>query len=171
MRASLRLLSIASVAVLVALIADTNPVLAEGSSLSMNDRKEIQAVLEHFRTGWLAGDADVVRSTFTRDAVLLPHHGVAPVVGSAAINQFWWPADSAKTTITKFIQTLDEIGGSGNIAYVRGRSEVAWTIEDQKSPEKWRNAGNFMALLRRDVNGKWRMSHLIWDDPPNQRVE
>jgi uncharacterized protein (TIGR02246 family) len=141
------------------------------TSLPASDRVAIQKVLEQFRTGWLAGNAEAVQNTFTENAVLMPHHGVPPVVGMSAIKEFWWPASSPKTTITRFTQTLDEIGGEGHIAFVRGRSEVSWTIEDQKKGvEKWRTGGNFMALLHKQPNGKWLMSHLIWDDPPNQRI-
>ena len=144
---------------------------ARDVSFSPKDRIAIQAVLEQFRNGWLSGNADAVRNTFTTDAVLMPHHGVPPVVGMTAINQFWWPASSVKTTITRFTQTIDEIGGEGQIAYLRGRSDVAWTIENKGGAEKWQNRGTFMALLRKQPNGKWLMSHLIWDDPPNQRVK
>ena len=120
--------------------------------------------------GWLAGNPDTVRSCFTQDAVLLPHHGIPPVVGMTALNEFWFPASSAKTTITKFVLTLDEVGGKGTLAYVRGRSEVAWTVEDSAKSQHWRNGGNLLAVLKKQANGKWLISHLIWDDPPNQQV-
>jgi uncharacterized protein (TIGR02246 family) len=138
--------------------------------LSASDVAAIRAVLERYRVGWLAGNPDTVRSCFAQDAVLLPHHGVLPVVGMAAINEFWFPASSAKTTITKFVQTLDEVGGEGTLAYVRGRSEVAWRAEDGAHSQNWRNGGNFLAVLKKQADGKWLMSHLIWDDPPNQQV-
>lgn len=143
---------------------------AKDTLLSANDQTGIQAVLERFRNGWLSGNADAVRSTLTNDAVLMPHHGVRPVIGMAAINEFWWPVNTPKTRITRFVQNLDEIGGNGNLGYVRGRSEVAWSIESKKGTEKWRTGGNFMALLRKQTNGSWLMSHLIWDDPPNERI-
>jgi uncharacterized protein (TIGR02246 family) len=143
---------------------------ATDGAFAAKDQTAIQALLEQFRNGWLTGNSDAVRSTFTRDAVLMPHHGVPPVVGMPAINEFWWPANSPKTTITGFTQTLDEIGGNGSIGYVRGRSEVAWNIETGKDTENWRTGGNFMAVVRKQADGKWLISHLIWDDPPNQRT-
>ena len=167
----LRPIAVVLLGVLTLLSVGVMPVAATEPPLSGSDRSAIEAVLEQFRRGWLAGDADAVRNTFTSDAVLMPHHGLDPVVGMAAINEFWWPASTAKTTITRFVQKFDEIGGSGDIAYVRGRSEVAWTVDDQKAVEKWRTGGNFMAVLRKKPDGKWRMSHLIWDDPPNQRID
>jgi uncharacterized protein (TIGR02246 family) len=147
------------------------PAHATDGTLAAKDQTAIQALLEQFRNGWLSGNADAVRSVFAKDAVLMPHHGVPPVVGIRAINEFWWPANSPKTTITRFTQTLDEIGGNGSIGYVRGRSEVAWSIETGKGNESWRTGGNFMALVRKQRDGNWLISHLIWDDPPNQRTD
>ena len=132
------------------------------------DTAAIRMVLERYRLGWLANDAEEVRRRFTNDAVLLPHHGLAPVVGMSAIREFWWPVSTTKTTIVRFVQLVDEIGGGDALAYVRGRSEVAWSVEDQGKVQHWHNAGNFMAILRKQPDGKWLMSHLIWDDPPNQ---
>ncbi len=143
----------------------------KNKTLSSSDTAAIRAALERYHTGWLANDAEAVRSTFTRDAVLMPHHGLAPVIGMAAINEFWWPAGTAKTTITRFIQTVDEVGGEGKLAYVRGRGEVAWRVEDQGTVQNWRTGGNYMALFKRQADGRWLISHLIWDDPPNQQVE
>jgi len=54
---------------------------------------------------------------------------------------------------------------------VRGRSEVAWKMEDRGKTESWRTAGNYMAVLKRQTDGRWLISHLIWDDVPNQRIE
>jgi uncharacterized protein (TIGR02246 family) len=148
------------------LYADSN----KNKALPLSETAKIRAVLESYRTGWLAGDPDAVRSTFAQNAVLLPHHGLPPVVGIAAINEFWFPSASAKTKITNFLQTVDEVDGDGTLAYVRGRSELAWTVDAGGKAQNWRNAGNFLALFKKQADGKWLISHLIWDDPPNQQV-
>jgi len=140
-------------------------------SLAAADTERIKLVLEKYRTAWLANDADAVRATLTKDAVLLPHHGLNPIVGVTAINEFWWPSTTAKTTILKFVRTIDEVGGDASLAYVRGRSEVAWKMEDGGKTESWRTAGNYMTVLKRQTDGRWLISHLIWDDIPNQRIE
>lgn len=152
------------ISLVVSLLAKTD----QRETLSASDMARIRADVEQYRRGWLANDADAVRETFAKDAVLMPHHGLAPVVGMAAINEFWWPASATKTTITRFEQYIDEIGGDGKLAYMRGRSEVAWTVEDQGKIQHWHNSGNFMVILRKQADGRWLMSHLIWDDPPNQ---
>jgi uncharacterized protein (TIGR02246 family) len=150
----------------VALVAS-----AGQSALAPRDAEAIRGLMEHFRTAWLANDADGVRGSFTEDAVLMPHHGLEPVVGMKAINEFWFPETTAKTTITKFAQTIDETGGEGSTAFVRGHSEVAWTVEDKGSTEKWRTHGGYVALFKKQANGKWLITHLMWEDVPNQRVK
>ena len=151
---------------LAAVVYAVGTVKTEG--LRSTDVSAIRAVLERYRASWLANDAEGIRGTFTPDAVLMPHHGVAPVVGMAAINQFWWPANASKTTIVKFVQTVDEVDGSGSLAYLRGRSEVAWKVAAPSKLHSWHNSGNFVAILKKRADGKWLISHLIWDDVPNQ---
>jgi uncharacterized protein (TIGR02246 family) len=141
------------------------------ATLAPGDAAAIRGLMEHFRTAWLANDADGVRASFTEDAVLMPHHGLEPVVGMKAINEFWFPVTTAKTTITKFVQTIDEAGGEGRMAFVRGHSEVAWTVEDQGKTEKWRTHGGYVALFKKQANGKWLITHLMWEDVPNERVK
>src|SRR5215813_5659404 len=80
--------------------------------LAAADTEFIKSVLEKYRTAWLANDAEAVRATLTKDAVLMPHHGLNPIVGVAAINEFWWPVTAAKTTILKFVRSIDEVGGN-----------------------------------------------------------
>jgi uncharacterized protein (TIGR02246 family) len=138
-------------------------------SLPPRDASAIRKVLEHYRTSWLSNDGDGVRGCFTQDAVLMPHHGVQPVVGMKAINDFWFPAAPPKTTILKFVRTVDEVGGDDLVAYVRGRGEVSWRIEDKETTADWSTAGNYMAILKKQPDGKWLISHLIWDDSPNHR--
>jgi len=155
---------------ILTLVPNTSGGTDQRTPISSSDVSAIRALLERYRTGWLANNADAVRGCFTVDAVLLPHHGLQPVVGMAAINEFWFPESSTKTTITKFVQTIDEVGGEGGLAFVRGTSKVGWTVEADGKLQHWRNGGNFLAILKKRADGKWLMSHLIWDDPPNQQV-
>jgi uncharacterized protein (TIGR02246 family) len=137
--------------------------------LGTDDASAIRNVLEHYRASWLSNDPDGVRSCFTQDAVLMPHHGLEPIVGLKAINEFWFPRTNTKTTILKFARTIDEIGVDGTFAYARGHGEVVWRVEDNRKTEDWRTGGTYMAILKKQGSGKWLISHLIWDDVPNER--
>ena len=131
-----------------------------------SDRKAVVQVLDEYVNAWLAGDAERVMRVMSDDAVLMPHHGLQPVVGAKAIRAWWWPPDSPKTTIDKFAMHHVEIGGSGSIAYVRGTQELEWTTGTKTQ----RNRGNHLTLLRKGNDGRWRITHQMWGDPPNETV-
>jgi uncharacterized protein (TIGR02246 family) len=110
-----------------------------------------------------------VMRLFTPDAVLLPHHGLQPVVGSEQIRAFWF-TPGPPTSITRLDLELDDIAVREDIAIVRGRSQVDWTVQKGETLERWTNAGTFLTVLRRGTDGAWRITHHMWDDPPNQRL-
>jgi len=139
---------------------------AEG--LSAADEAKIRGVIRDYEKAWLAGDEEAVMRLFTDDAVLLPHHGVEPRVGKSAARAFWFPKGGPPTTVTELTHTIDEVGGSGDLAYLRGRSKVAWTTGAGADAKKSGNAGTVLVLLRRQTDGGWRISHQMWDDPPNR---
>jgi len=141
-------------------------VAAEG--LRPNDEAKIRSVLHDYEKAWLAGDEEAVMKLFTEDAVLLPHHGVEPRVGKSAARAFWFPKGGPPTTVTELTHRIDEIGGSGDLAYLRGHSKVAWTTGTGADAKKSGNAGTVLVLLRRQPDGGWRISHQMWDDPPNR---
>lgn len=137
-------------------------------ALPPNDEAKIRAVIREFEKAWLANDEEGVMRLFTEDAVLLPHHGVEPRVGKKAARAFWFPKSGPPTTVTELSHTIDEIGGSGDLAYLRAHSRVAWTSGTAADAKKSGNAGTLLVLLRRQPDGSWRISHQMWDDPPNQ---
>jgi uncharacterized protein (TIGR02246 family) len=141
---------------------------AQAGDLSAADEGKIRAVLESYRKAWLANDADGVLRLFTKEAVLLPHHGVEPVVGIEAARAFWFPSGGPATTITDFVLTVDQTGGSCDLAYARGHSRVSWVAGNGPDARKFSNAGTYLTLLRRQADGTWRMTHQMWDDPPPQ---
>ena len=144
--------------------------LAASAAPVQDDIRLIRAVLEHYRTSWLTNDPEGVRGCFTADAVLMPHQGLEPVVGMKAINQFWFAPTSSKTTVLKYNRTIDEIEVSAPLAYARGRSEVEWRVEDKGMTEDWRNHGDYMAILKKQKDGGWLITRLMWNDVPNQRT-
>ncbi len=136
--------------------------------VSPTDEAKVRAVLEQYRSAWLANDAEAVLRLFTADAVLLPHHGVEPVVGIEAARAFWFPKGGPPTTITEFALTVDETGGSGDLAFARGHSRLAWVTGEGAAAKRSSNAGTWLTLLGRQPDGSWRITHQMWDDPPAQ---
>ncbi|HEY6928523.1 MAG TPA: hypothetical protein VJA66_02500 [Thermoanaerobaculia bacterium] len=103
---------------------------------------------------------------FSETAVLLPHHGVEPVVGEKAIRTFWFPKTGPPTKVTRLTHSIDEVGGSGDFGYIRGHSGVSWISGTGPDSRIRSLAGTFLAILRRQPDGSWQITHFMWDDPP-----
>lgn len=137
-----------------------------GGGLATTEETKIRGVLEAYRKAWLANDADGVVGVFSENAVLMPHHGVEPVVGKAAARAFWFPAAGPPTTITAFALTVDQVDGISDMAWARGHSRVEWVTGTGPEAKRSSNAGTNLAILRRQKDGSWRVAVMMWDDPP-----
>ena len=143
---------------------------SRAAGLSPEDEARIRAVSKAYCDGWLSKDAEErVLRLFAKDAVLLPHHGLEPVTGEEAMRRFWFPKGGPVTTVTKLTQSIDEIGGSGDVAYMRGHHSVSWTSGSGPGAPATSLSGTFLMILRRQPDGSWRITHHMWDDPPPPR--
>ncbi|MGH7695374.1 MAG: YybH family protein, partial [Gemmatimonadaceae bacterium] len=117
-----------------ALICLALPVLLDACSVSSNatlsaaDSTAIRSVQAAYVSAWLADDTTGVLATLDSTAVLLPPTH-APVSGAKPIREFWWPADGSRTKITSFDWTIEEMGGTTQLAYTRGVSTLSWTLQ------------------------------------------
>jgi uncharacterized protein (TIGR02246 family) len=142
------------------------PVIAAAvSSLSAADVEAIKQLHKQYESTWLKGDADGVRSLFTDDCVLFPPHADTPKVGKKGLNAFWFPPDAPPTQVTKLVVTPQDIGGDGQIAYVWGTDEVAWTTVNNGKTTTSSHSGRFLNVLKKQADGQWKISHHMWDDP------
>jgi uncharacterized protein (TIGR02246 family) len=151
---------------LLVLLLLVSPVVraAGGGSLSAEDIEKIKRVHSRYEEAWLKDDADGVRALFTDDAVLLPPHGDVPRIGQSGLNEFWFPPNAPSTKITKLVVIPKSIGGDGEIAYVWGTHEVAWTTVQAGKATDASHIGVFLNVLRKQPNGEWKISHHMWDD-------
>jgi uncharacterized protein (TIGR02246 family) len=141
----------------------------QAKTLSAKDTAAIKATIEKYRTSWLAGDSEGVLSTFTDDGVLLPASAGAPVIGREAMRNYWWPAGGPPIKITKFEVTCEQVGGDGQIAYVFGRDELSWTMEENGAEKNHSNFSTYLNVMKKLPDGSWRISHHMWDDDPAKR--
>jgi len=138
------------------------------AAFSQADIQKIKQTIGTYRSGWLDGNPTTVQSTFDKDAVLLPHHGDRPVVGIEAIKSYWWPKNATATKIVRLDITVDEIGGDGCYAFVRGNDSVEWVTATSAGEQKYANAGTYLNVMRKQPDGTWRILQHMWDDPANQ---
>jgi uncharacterized protein (TIGR02246 family) len=122
---------------------------APPAGITEADEAAIREISDAFIEKVLAKDFDAVVSLYTEDAVLMPPNMPAQSGGREALKAFFagFPA------ITEFRFDLDDIDGSGNLAYVRGRYEMTLAIEGAPAPVQDR--GKFVEIRRKQSDGRW----------------
>jgi ketosteroid isomerase-like protein len=133
--------------------------------LTADDRAAIMRLDSTFVQGWLRDDTTAALSIWAPDAILHPPNS-QPVTGPEAIRAFWWPTDGSTTKITKFERQIDEIGGSHDVAYIRGRSELGWTYTKAGKTQIQVGRSASIMIARRDSSGAWRISRSVWNAMP-----
>jgi len=81
-------------------------VSAAATPLTQGDIAALRAMSDGFVKGWMDNDRQAVMSSFSKDAVFIPHDGVRPKVGYAEIDQFWFPHGKASGVIPAFTHAI-----------------------------------------------------------------
>jgi len=140
------------------------PASAVGGGLSAEDVSKIKQVHKKYEEAWLRGDSNAVLALFTDDCVLLPPHADKPRIGHDELKEFWFAPDAPPTQVTRLVVTPQSIGGDGQIAYVWGTDDVAWTTVKDGKTVTASHQGVFLDVLQKQANGEWKLSHRMWDD-------
>ena len=149
-----RILGIPALAVLA--LSACQKVPGGPAPLTDADRDSIHAFVANFDKGVLAADWPRLANSYTEDGILLPPN--APVVqGRAAIQKFF----GGFPKITAFRQSVVEIEGPGDPAYVRGTYEMTMLPPGAKEPLK--DTGKILAVRRRQPDGSWLVSRVAWN--------
>ena len=138
------------------------PAFAE-CRLSDDDTAAVRNAANEYVSAWLANDADRVLAILTEDVVMIPHHGDPVREGKEATAEWWFPEGGITAPIKTYSVSVTEVDGCGPIALVRGRLQEL-SFEYQGKTYTQRN-GNYLNILRKGEDGKWRISHRIWNDP------
>ncbi len=148
------------------LLAASVMILAACSSadvgFTVEDEAAIRALEEAYRTAWLANDSAAVMATLAPGAVMMPA-GVQPLVGDSAIRRYWWPSDGSETTIESYEIAVDEVEGSGDLAYLRGRGSLEFTYRDAAGEvSRLTSEAVHLSIARRGEDGTWRIVRRAW---------
>lgn len=147
-------------------LALVSPIIsAAADSLSAEDVAKIKQVHKKYEETWLRADSNGVLALFTDDCVLLPPHGDTPRIGQKGLNEYWFPPNAPPTQVTKLVVTPQSIVGGGQIAYVWGTDEVAWTTVVDGKTTSASHKGIFLNVLRKQADGEWRFSAHMWVEP------
>jgi len=126
-----------------------------------DDARAIRAVDSLFVAAWLRDDTAAVMNTLAPDAVLMPA-GQAPLATSDAIRVYWWPSDGSHTRILTFQRTIDELGGDGDLAWLRRTDSLTFTYAKGGTTSSLTSRSMSLAILRRQADGAWRFSRVMW---------
>lgn len=127
--------------------AETTTEAPEPAGFSDADRAAIEAVSQAFAEGAAAKDWAAVAATYAEDAVLMPPHG--PVVQGRDNIQAFFEAFPAHEDFS--LETV-EIGGHGDLAFVRGVFSMTIT-PDGADPVA--ATGKFIEIRRKQADGSW----------------
>ena len=135
------------------------------TSFTEKDKELIKLIPNAYANGFLKEDRDAILGLFSEDAVLIPHHGVSPVIGLESIKEHFWPPDSPPFRVDKFELNQVETDGSGTLAYTRGTSEIEFSMQIDGVWNSYSNAGNFLMIFRKNPDNNWFIAQYIWNDP------
>ena len=133
--------------------------------ISPLDELAITNLMRSYTESWLTGQHRHVLKHFHDDAILIPHHGVAPVEGIRAIRDFWWPVDGPETGVTRFEIVPAEIYGEADLAYLRGRFVLEYWVGEGEEKKSWMNEGNWLGIFTRNAQDRWLIRTVMWNDP------
>ncbi|QYJ01354.1 DUF4440 domain-containing protein [Thalassovita mediterranea] len=115
--------------------------------ISTIEHAEIEAASAAWVEAYNANDWEALAELFTEDAILMPPNDPA-VVGREAIAA--WEAENE--TGFRIVLDIENISGSGDTAYVRGRSCL---FIPQADGSYGVDAGKFLEVRKLQENGDW----------------
>jgi ketosteroid isomerase-like protein len=121
---------------------------------SGEDVAAIRAAMDTYVQHALAGDWDAWGTILAADIVYMPPNQ-APLIGREAAVGF----GKSFPKITSLTSTPEEIEGRGDLAYLRGKYSYSATLPDGQNLTE---SGTYLALHRRQADGAWPFTHLIW---------
>ncbi len=122
-------------------------------------REAIDKARAEIVDGWLRSDADTILRNMTDDPMFLGANE-QPVKGVAAIREY---LDGMFTQVrfTKLPMSDDrEVVVSGDLAVERSSYEWEWIMVGSGEPVT--DQGTFMGIWRRQADGTWKESHIMW---------
>lgn len=132
--------------------------LYSGFSLADAPRDHIDDALVTFVAAFNSGDSATVASFYTQDASLLPPDST-PIVGRAAIKDFWQGAIDAGMKIQKLQAT--EVESRSDTAYEVGEFTLVVPTEDGTTDVH----GKYIVVWKRDGH-TWQLHRDIWNTTP-----
>ena len=122
-------------------------------------REAINKAREEITKGWLTNDAELILKHVTDDITLLGAHE-QPVQGKTAAREYL-NGTFAVVQFTKLPTHEDrEVIVSGDLAVEYSSYDWEWTMTGSDEPIS--DQGTFMGIWRKQPDGSWKESHIMW---------
>ena len=144
---------------LLALIALGAAAPLSAAPLRPADKQQIVALHNAYVAGWLKNDKKAVMASIADDAVFIPHDGLMPRRGAAAIAQFWFPGGKTVGRVPCFEEKVTSLTGSNGHATMFGRTNLHYDLNGKRY--QW--IGDFLVNWTKG-SGRWMISHIMSSD-------
>lgn len=124
--------------------------------LSEADRTAIRANDQKFAQGVMAKDWAGIAAMYTDNASFMPPN--EPAVSGPAAIQAWM---AAFPPVSAFTLDPQEIGGSGDVAYVRGAYTMTFTPPGSSAAIE--DHGKYLVVERKQQDGSWLIAQDIFN--------
>jgi len=137
--------------------AEQNDSIRDSTMKKQNeDIEAIKQLAETWRSGWLAGDADLLLSLYADEPVLMPQDQPA-VLGKDAIRPLYEAV--LKEFDFQSEGTVKEVVASGDMGYFW--SAYTLTATPKAGGEPMKVAGKSLFIVRREPGGAWKIARLM----------
>lgn len=131
------------------------------ASLSQEDVTAIREFAAAYRDAALAQDFESLAALYTPDGVRNPPNAPPAEASPSSLR-------AGYQGVTELENAPDRIEGRGDLAHARGSYSITVASEGVDAPIS--DTGHYVAILRKQEDGRWLMSYLIFnsDQPPPQ---
>lgn len=149
-------------AIIVATACQTSP-----QDTTKADEDAVKALIELWDINDIKGDADLMASLYTDNAIMLGGFDGGSIRGNEAIQQYF--ESEYEENVSQAVNSgIDEIRVSGDIAYVCG----SWTTTLANGESA---GGDWLQIYERQSDNEWLISVEIWnvvdDDDENENED
>ena len=149
--------------VIVSAVVSCQPQQQEPTSLSQEDVAAIREFVASYRDVALAQDFEGLVAFYTADGVRNAPNAPPSQASPASLQ-------AGYGGVTSFENAPEEIDGRGSLAYARGPYSI--TLAPEGAAESISDTGHYMAILRKQEDGRWLISYLIFNsDQPMPQPE
>lgn len=124
----------------------------------------IKTMMQEYRTAWRTGDTTAILNKISPDIILFQAgKNSKPIIGKAAVSQFWFPQSAISYPIFQYDIEHEEIGSEAGLAYYQGLSKLTWcTLENGVYRDTIVSISEFTNILKKE-DENWKLYRIMFN--------